>query len=88
MGANFWPGGRTGIGGGMSSRESDGQDAAGPESCHMRQVSRRDHFGESVTEEEMRDYVWLRPELIVQVEFSDEGWRREVDSNARFRFTV
>jgi hypothetical protein len=50
--------------------------------------SRRDHFGESVTEEEMKDYVWLRPELIVQVEFSDEGWRREVDSNARFRFTV
>jgi len=51
-------------------------------------ASRRDHFGESVTEEEMKDYVWLRPELIVQVEFSDEGWRREADSNARFRFTV
>ena len=50
--------------------------------------SRRDHFGDSVTEEEMKDYVWLQPELIVQVEFSDEGWRREVNSNARLPFTV
>jgi hypothetical protein len=36
----------------------------------------------------MKDYVWLRLELVVQVKFSDEGCRGEVDSNARFPFTV
>jgi hypothetical protein len=32
----------------------------------------------------MNHYVWLRPELIVQIKFSNKGWRRDVDSNARF----
>jgi bifunctional non-homologous end joining protein LigD len=33
--------------------------------------SRRDHFGESVTAEEMKDYVWLNPEVVIQAKFSE-----------------
>jgi len=36
--------------------------------------SRSDHFGESVTKEEMRDYVWVRPELVAEVKFGE--WTR------------
>ncbi len=33
--------------------------------------SRRDHFGESVTAEEMNDYVWVAPSVVVQVSFAE-----------------
>jgi len=33
--------------------------------------SRRDHFGESVTAEEMQDYIWLKPAVVVQVSFAE-----------------
>jgi hypothetical protein len=37
---------------------------------------------------EVMQVDWTHTELVVQVKFSDEGWRREVESNARFPFTV
>jgi bifunctional non-homologous end joining protein LigD len=33
--------------------------------------SRRDHFGESVTAEEMNDYAWLKPKIVAQVKFAE-----------------
>jgi bifunctional non-homologous end joining protein LigD len=36
--------------------------------------SKRDHFGETVTADEMDDYVWVVPELVVEVEFTE--WTR------------
>jgi len=33
--------------------------------------SRTDHFGESVTAEDMDEYVWVKPELVVQVKFAE-----------------
>ena len=34
-------------------------------------ISRSDHFGESVTAEEMNDYIWVEPRLVVQVKFAE-----------------
>ena len=33
--------------------------------------SRRDHFGESVTADEMDEYVWVQPKVVVDVEFTE-----------------
>ena len=34
-------------------------------------ISRSDHFGESVTAEEMNDYIWIEPRLVVHVKFAE-----------------
>ncbi len=33
--------------------------------------SKSDHFGESVTPEEMADYVWVRPRIVAEVKFTE-----------------
>jgi hypothetical protein len=46
-------------------------------------VSRSGHWGEAVNPEEMRDYVWLRPETVAEIKFAQ--WTRgEVLRHAEF----
>jgi bifunctional non-homologous end joining protein LigD len=33
--------------------------------------SRTGHWGEGVTAEDMEDYIWLRPELVAEVKFTE-----------------
>jgi bifunctional non-homologous end joining protein LigD len=45
--------------------------------------SKSDHFGESVTADEMGDYIWVRPQLVAQVRFT-EWTRGQVLRHAEF----
>ena len=33
--------------------------------------SKTGHWGEGVTAEQMRDYVWLRPEVVAEIKFAE-----------------
>ncbi len=45
--------------------------------------SKSDHFGESVTADEMADYVWLHPEMVAEIKFT-EWTHGEVLRHAEF----